>query len=184
MPPQPRSGTRQTNGGQVKPDPTMLLCYVPDLVFTLIRDAPLKKNPRTEINRSGDFPFLSSRSKQGTSRPRRLHLLFRQVFWLSDYPTNRAFPVPKCNAHRESVVIGRLAVKTKRPQLWRLPVAFQLIISEYQQPACGVCPRIQRRARPRFIRGSLLSYMSTWTNILGIKAMLSRSQTDQRQSWV
>ena len=32
MPPQPRSG--------IKPDPTMLLCYVPDLVFTLIRDAP------------------------------------------------------------------------------------------------------------------------------------------------
>jgi hypothetical protein len=23
-----------------------------------------QKNPRTEINRSGDFPFLSSRSKQ------------------------------------------------------------------------------------------------------------------------
>ena len=33
MPPQPRSG--------MKPDPTMLLCYVPDLGFTLIRDAPL-----------------------------------------------------------------------------------------------------------------------------------------------
>ncbi len=32
MPPQPRSG--------IKPDPTMLLCYVPDLVFTLICDAP------------------------------------------------------------------------------------------------------------------------------------------------
>ena len=32
MPPQPRSG--------IKPDPTMLLCYVPDLVFTLIRDEP------------------------------------------------------------------------------------------------------------------------------------------------
>ena len=31
MPPQSRSG--------IKPDPTMLLCYVPDLVFTLIRDA-------------------------------------------------------------------------------------------------------------------------------------------------
>ena len=34
MPPQPRSG--------IKPDPTMLLCYVPDLVFTLIRDVPQK----------------------------------------------------------------------------------------------------------------------------------------------
>ncbi len=32
MPPQPRSG--------IKPDPTMFLCYVPDLVFALIRDAP------------------------------------------------------------------------------------------------------------------------------------------------
>ena len=32
MPPQPRSG--------MKPDPTMLLCYVPDLVFTINRDAP------------------------------------------------------------------------------------------------------------------------------------------------
>ncbi|MFH1933963.1 MAG: hypothetical protein ABIN18_20620 [Pseudomonadota bacterium] len=32
MPPQPRSG--------IKPDPTMLLYYVLDLVFTLIRDAP------------------------------------------------------------------------------------------------------------------------------------------------
>jgi len=32
MPPQSRSG--------IKPDPTMFLCYVPDLVFTLIRDAP------------------------------------------------------------------------------------------------------------------------------------------------
>jgi hypothetical protein len=34
MPPQPRSG--------MKPDPTMLLWYVPDLVFTLIRDGPIK----------------------------------------------------------------------------------------------------------------------------------------------
>ena len=32
MPPQPRSG--------IKPDPTMFLCYVPDLVFALIHDAP------------------------------------------------------------------------------------------------------------------------------------------------
>jgi len=30
MPPQPRSS--------MKPDPTMLLCYVPDLVFTLIQN--------------------------------------------------------------------------------------------------------------------------------------------------
>ena len=30
MPPQSQPG--------VKPDPTMLLCYVPNLVFTLIRD--------------------------------------------------------------------------------------------------------------------------------------------------
>jgi hypothetical protein len=34
MPPQPRTG--------MKSDPTMLLCYVPDLVFTLIRDGPIK----------------------------------------------------------------------------------------------------------------------------------------------
>jgi hypothetical protein len=34
MPPQPRSG--------IKPDPTLLLCYVPDVVFTLIRDEPKK----------------------------------------------------------------------------------------------------------------------------------------------
>ncbi len=32
MPPQPRSG--------IKPNPTMLSCYVPNLVFTLIRDDP------------------------------------------------------------------------------------------------------------------------------------------------
>jgi len=43
MPPQPRSG--------IKPDPTMLLCYVPDLVFTLIRDAAKKVSSQNERTR-------------------------------------------------------------------------------------------------------------------------------------
>jgi len=41
MQPQPRS--------VIKPDPTMLLCYVPDLVFTLIRDGHISSRPEFRL---------------------------------------------------------------------------------------------------------------------------------------
>jgi hypothetical protein len=41
---------------------------------------PRKKNPRIEINRSGDIPFLSYRSYGALFQPRMLRRMFRQVF--------------------------------------------------------------------------------------------------------
>ena len=44
------------------------------------------------MNRPGDFPFLSSRSCGCPLSTKVMPFLLRQVFWLPDHPTCRAFP--------------------------------------------------------------------------------------------
>ena len=85
-----------------------------------------QKNPRTDVfNRSGDFPFLSSRSWKGLSPRRQLHKV--QAGLLASSPFQRP-------SHSQ--------------EQWRT-MAERVPFRERE--------RLQRRDRPRFARGSLLS---------------------------
>jgi len=96
------------------------LVLLPDLIP--MTSLTTKKKPRTDRNRSGDIPFLSSRSK-----------------------------VAPLSAE------ARLFHPGRSSDSWiNLPTAPSRYGSPVTVATCGLRPHLQRRAHPRFSRGSLL----------------------------